>query len=121
LNATFRERLASLTRRSRHAARRLKALETGMYLIGCTYNFCFVHHELSKTKHIGSPCTPAMAAGLTEHVWSICELLSYRIVSLPEALPTKRGQLKKPVDLVKRTGIRPPVRLRKEILCSTTV
>ena len=35
LNGTFRERLASLTRKSRHAARRLRALETGMYLIGC--------------------------------------------------------------------------------------
>ncbi len=32
LNGTFRERLASLTRKSRHAARRLKALEMGMYL-----------------------------------------------------------------------------------------
>jgi hypothetical protein len=33
LNGTFRERLASLTRKSRHAAHRLRALETGMYLI----------------------------------------------------------------------------------------
>jgi hypothetical protein len=41
LNATFRQRLASLTRRSRHAAHRIFALETGMYLIGCSYNFCF--------------------------------------------------------------------------------
>ena len=41
LNGTFRERLASLTRKSRHAARRMFALETGMYLIGCSYNFCF--------------------------------------------------------------------------------
>jgi IS1 family transposase len=64
LNATFRERRARLTRKSRHAARRLFALETGMYLIGCSYNFCFPHHELSKAKHMGSPCTPAMAAGL---------------------------------------------------------
>ena len=48
LNGTFRQRLASLTRKSRHAARRLRALETGMYLIGCSYNFCFAHHELSK-------------------------------------------------------------------------
>src|SRR5207302_7743072 len=71
LKGTFRERLASLTRKSRHAARRLAALDTGMYLIGCSYNFCFPHHELSKTKHIGSPCTPAMAAGLTDHVCSI--------------------------------------------------
>src|SRR5438876_2070539 len=77
LNGTFRERLASLTRKSRHAARRLRALETGMYLIGCSSNFCFAHQELSKASHVGSPCTPAMAAGLTNHVWSVCELLSY--------------------------------------------
>jgi transposase-like protein/IS1 family transposase len=41
LNGTMRERLASLTRKCRHAARRLEALETGMYLLGCTYNFCW--------------------------------------------------------------------------------
>ena len=80
LNGTFRERLASLTRKSRHAAHRLQALEMGMYLIGCSYNFCFAHHELSKTKHVGSPCTPAMAAGLTDHVWSVGELLSYSAI-----------------------------------------
>lgn len=61
LNATFRQGLASLTRRSRHAARRLKALETGMFLIGCTYNFCFAHHELSKKEHVGSP-SPSRSA-----------------------------------------------------------
>jgi IS1 family transposase len=53
LNGAFRERLASFTRTSRHAARRLKALEMGMYLIGCSYKFCFAHHELSKPSHIG--------------------------------------------------------------------
>src|SRR3989475_5749897 len=121
LNATFRQRKARLTRRSRHAARRLKALETGMYLIGCSYNFCFPHHELSKTKHVGSPCTPAMAAGLTDHVWSIRELLSYRIAPLPWVLPTKRGRPKKPVESNNSAGIRPLVRLRKGVLCSTTV
>src|SRR5512135_1134854 len=48
LNGTFRERLDSLTRKSRHAVRRLRALETGRYLIGFSYHFCFAHHELSK-------------------------------------------------------------------------
>jgi IS1 family transposase len=72
LNGTLRERLAVLTRKSRHAARRLFALETGMYLVGTTYNFCFPHHELGKAKQAGFPCTLAMAAGLTDHVWSIC-------------------------------------------------
>ena len=121
LNGTFRERLASLTRKSRHAARRLHVLETGMYLIGCSYNFCFPHHELSKTKHVGSPCTPAMAAGLTDHVWSIRELLSYRIAPLPWVSPTKRGRPKKPVESNNSAGIRPLVRLRKGVLCSSTV
>src|SRR5436305_9394752 len=64
-NGTMRERLASLTRKCRHAAQRLETLETGMYLIGCTYNFCFPHHELSKPTHMGYACTPAMAAGVT--------------------------------------------------------
>ena len=83
LNGIFRQRLASLTYKSHHAARRLQVLETDMYLVGCTYNFCFAHHELSNVSHVGSVCTPAMAAGLTNHVWSICELLSYRIASPP--------------------------------------
>jgi IS1 family transposase len=48
LNGTFRERLASLTRKCRHAAARVKTLERGMYLVGCTYNFCFPHHERSQ-------------------------------------------------------------------------
>ncbi len=64
---------ATLTRR-RHS---------GMYLIGCTYKFCFAHHELSKASHVGSLCTPAMAAGLTNHLWSVCELLRYKIAPLP--------------------------------------
>ncbi|BCL81689.1 hypothetical protein ccbrp13_41540 [Ktedonobacteria bacterium brp13] len=34
LNGTFRQRLASLTRRCRHGATRIQALHCGMYLIG---------------------------------------------------------------------------------------
>src|SRR6266699_4092912 len=83
LNGTFRERLASLTRKSRHAASRLQALHTGMYLIGCTYNFCLAHQELSKEKHWGKACTPAMASGLTDHVWSLGELLCYKVAPSP--------------------------------------
>jgi hypothetical protein len=64
LNGTFRERLASLTRKSRHAASRMQTLHTGMYLIGCTYNFCFIHQELRKAKHWGTACTPAMESRL---------------------------------------------------------
>jgi transposase-like protein len=91
-NATMRERLASLTRKCRHAVHRLQTLEAGMYLIGCTYNFCWPHQELSNRKHFGYQCTPAMAAELTDHIWSVYELLSYKIAPAPWSEPkqTKR-------------------------------
>lgn len=128
LNGTFRERLASLTRKSRHAAARLQALHTGMYLIGCTYHFCCAHQELSKAKHWGRACTPAMASGLTDHVWSIGELLRYKVAPVPWIEPKRRGRPKKQpeqtVMLTKRQScqpcVRPLVRLRKGGLCSTT-
>src|SRR6266567_4711640 len=47
LNATFRERLASLTRRGRALARRTLTLQHGMYLIGTVYNFCTPHASLT--------------------------------------------------------------------------
>jgi IS1 family transposase len=80
LNGTIRERLASLTRKCRHSASRLRALHTGIYVIGCTYNFSYAHQELSKAKHWGRACTPAMARSLTDHIWSVCELLRYKVV-----------------------------------------
>ena len=86
INGTFRERLAVLTRKCRHAAQRLEALETGMYLIGCTYNFCWPHQQLSQSAGQGEPPqfqTPAMAAGLTDHIWSMQELLRYRVAPVP--------------------------------------
>ena len=49
LNATFRERLASLTRRGRALARHTLTLQHGMYLIGTVYNFCTPHASLPPT------------------------------------------------------------------------
>lgn len=128
LNGTFRERLATLTRKSRHAASRLPALRTGMYLIGCTYNFCVVHQELSKEKHWGRACTPAMASGLTDHLWSFSELLSYKVAPAPWVAPKRRGP--QPKQATQHAGsaqqkrrsvrVRPLLRLRQGILCPTT-
>ena len=128
LNGTLRERLASLTRKSRHAASRLQALHRGRYLPGCTYNFCVAHQELSKAKHWGRACTPAMASGLTDHVWSICELLRYNVAPSPWVEPRRRGRPKKQAEPTVmstkcqrfRSRVRPLVRLRKAVLCSTT-
>lgn len=70
LNATFRTWLPALTRRSRTPARQVEHLEMAMFWMGAVYNFCRVHSSLNGT--------PAMAADLTDHVWSIDELLRYR-------------------------------------------
>ena len=43
LNATFRERLASLVRRGRALARQSQTLQHGMFLVGTLYSFCTPH------------------------------------------------------------------------------
>lgn len=127
LNATFRERLATLTRRCRHAAHRLEALETGMYLIGCVYNFCTVHDELSSSRHTGSPTTPAMAAGLATHVWSVQELLTFRVAPPLWIEPRRRGRppteqtTASPRLSARPSHQRPLLRLRKGVLRAVTV
>ncbi len=134
LNGTMRQRLASLTRKCRHAARRLTALESGMWLLGCTYNWCWPHHELSRREAAAQGkrgevlLTPAMASGLTDHVWSIWELLSYRVAPAPWVAPKRRCRLTKQTEPYVRKQQsssehprrRPLLRLRKGILCSTT-
>ena len=109
LNGTFRERFAALTRKCRHAAHRLASLETGMYLIGCTYNFCFAHQELSQASHAGSSCTPAMAAGLTDHLWSIEEVLTFQVAPAPWVTP-KRVYNRRDPNRPKRPRGRPRTR-----------
>ena len=89
LNATFRERLASLTRRGRALARRTLTLQHGMSLIGTVYNFCTPHASLA---HAGGKPTPAMAAGITDHCWSVRELLSYHVPSPCWTPPKQRGR-----------------------------
>ena len=93
LNATFRERLASLVRRGRALVRQSQTLQHGMFLVGTLYNFCTPHSSLSGQGAVpsrrGPGCTPAMAAGITEHCWSVAELLSYH-VPLPRWTPPKR-------------------------------
>src|SRR6266852_5595489 len=86
LNATFRARLASLTRRGRALARRTLTLQHGMYLIGTVYNFYTPHESLCVA---GGTQTPAMAAGITNHCWTIRELLEFHVPP-PRWTPPKR-------------------------------
>jgi transposase-like protein len=100
LNATFRERLASLTRRGRALARRTLTLPHGMYLIGTVYHFCTPHASLA---HVSGKTTPAMAAGITDHCWTVQELLSYH---LPPPYWTPPKQCGRPSHALKRLSVR---------------
>jgi transposase-like protein len=101
LNATFRQRLAWLTRRSRVLAHQTSTLTTGMFVVGCFYNFCDPHKSLRLRIAFGShdqrwiQRTPALAAGLTDHIWSHEELLSARIPPPLWRPPTRRGRRSK--------------------------
>jgi transposase-like protein len=91
LNATFRERLAPLARRTRALARTTRTLEAGMWLVGTVYNFCTPHESLSRVvRGRREGRTPAMAAGITQRVWSLHRLLSYRVPP-PAWSPPKRA------------------------------
>ncbi len=86
LNATFRQRLSALARRSRARPRTAESLMAGMYLVGCVYNFCTWHESLRLPLYIGHrerrrwvKRTPAMAAGLTDHRWTVHELLLFKV------------------------------------------
>jgi len=98
LNATFRQSLACLGRRSRSLARQTRTLQAGMFLVGCLYNFCHPHASLRLPLWISERrChwvqrTPAMAAGLTDHGWSVLELLTFKVPPPPFVPPKRRGR-----------------------------
>jgi transposase-like protein len=93
LNATFRERVATLTRRGRALARCTATLHAGMYLIGTVYNSCTYHTSLSPAAAgVRAPQTPALAAALTDHRWTVQELLSFHIPPPRWTPPTRRGR-----------------------------
>jgi hypothetical protein len=64
------------------------------------HNFCLPHASLRRslplsetTNGMGSvkkwrPCTPAMVAGLTDHVWSLREVLLFRVPPWPQPRAT---------------------------------
>ena len=67
-NLTLRMHIRRMTRLTNAFSKRLRNLKAAIALHIAHYNFCRVHETLR--------VTPAMAAGLTDHVWSIAELLA---------------------------------------------
>jgi hypothetical protein len=66
-NLTMRMAIRRFTRLTNAFSKKLDNLKAACALHFAYYNFCRVHQSLR--------CTPAMEAGVTEHVWAIAELL----------------------------------------------
>lgn len=100
LNATFRERISALARKSRNLYKQQQTLQASTYLVGTVYNFCSPHKSLRSKIYIDEFArayryvkrSPALAAGITNRIWSIHELLELKIPLQPFVPPKKRGR-----------------------------
>ena len=97
LNGTFRARLTALVRRGRALARQQPTLDAALYLIGTVYNFCTYHRSLRVELVLPGHRrrwlrrTPAIAAEITDHKWSVEELLWFKVPKPPQ-LPKRHGR-----------------------------
>ena len=98
LNATFRSCIAALIRRGRALVRQMTTLHNAMYLTGTVYNFCTYHKSLRVPLYLPNNRrrwlrrTPAIAAGITDHLWTVQELLSFRVPLPPWQPPRRPGR-----------------------------
>jgi hypothetical protein len=67
-NLTMRMQIRRLTRLTNAFSKKWENLRAAIALHFAYYNFCRVHQTLR--------VTPAMEAGLTDHVWELKELLA---------------------------------------------
>jgi hypothetical protein len=67
-NLTIRMQMRRYTRLTNAFSKKWEYLKAALAFFFAFYNFCRVHSTIKKT--------PAMAAGLTDHVWTVEELLS---------------------------------------------
>jgi IS1 family transposase len=84
-NLTLRMSSRRFTRLTNAFSKKLENHALSIALHYMNYNFCRIH----KTLRI----TPAMAAGVTDHVWSVADIVS--MIEAAEPVPAKRGPYKK--------------------------
>ena len=101
LNLSLRQRVAAIRRRSATSCKGEDGLRHQLALFQAYHNFALPHASLRQaltepvaTHRGGSakqwrPCTPAMAAGLTDRVWSLREILLFRVPPWPQPQPSK--------------------------------
>ncbi len=98
INLDLRQHVAAVGRRVNTLCKGADGLRQQLALYYTYYNFCLPHASLRQplpqpvaTNGTGSgklwqPCTPAMAAGLTDHVWTLREVLLYRVPPWPQPM-----------------------------------
>ena len=96
LNLDIRQRVAAIGRRVNTLCQGEAGLRDQLVLFQVYHNFVLPHASLRQplpvpegTNGRGSAklwrsCTPAMAAGLTDHVWTLKEVLLYRVPPWPQ-------------------------------------
>jgi len=96
LNLSIRQHVAAVGRRVTTLCKGEDGLHQQLALYHMYYNFCLPHARLRgplpqplPTNGTGSakqwrPQTPAMAAGLTDHVWTLREVLLFRVPPWPQ-------------------------------------
>src|SRR5262252_9028615 len=96
VNLSIRQHVAAVGRRVSTLCKGEDGMRQQLALYQVYYNFCLPHASLRQpvpqpvpTHGTGSaqlwqPRTPAMAAGLTEHVWTLREVLLFRVPPWPQ-------------------------------------
>jgi hypothetical protein len=95
LNLDLRQRVAAIGRRVNTLGQDEAGLRDQLVLFQVYHNFVLPHASLRQrllvpdatngdgSARVWRPCTPAMAAGWTDHVWSLKEILFYRVPPWP--------------------------------------
>ena len=96
LNLDIRQRVAAVGRRVNTLCQGEDGLHHQLVLFQAYHNFVLLHSSLRQpllvpepTNGTGAakkwrPCTPAMAAGVTDHVWTLQEVLMFRVPPWPQ-------------------------------------
>jgi IS1 family transposase len=96
LNLSLRQRVAAIGRRSATPCKSKDGLRQQLALFQVYHNFVLPHTSLREalaepipsngrgSAKVWRPCTPAMAAGLTDHGWSLREVLLFRVPPWPQ-------------------------------------
>jgi IS1 family transposase len=96
INLTIRQHVAAVGRRVSTLCKHEAGLRQQLVLYHVYHNFCLLHASLRQplsqplpTHGHGAaktwqPRTPAMAAGLTDHVWTLREVLLFRVPPWPQ-------------------------------------